>query len=845
MVGRQSVGAPTQGVADAQDSWLGLSRRFVVAMSMTIVAGGTSGVPASASPGRAETGPVPLLSVHVPRPTGPAAERLESEHGEVGYVSLNSREVLTSLTPALRQGVLGPNRCEDLPASDIDLAVGGEVVRFAGIEASRCNPGGRGTSGYVAWHGQRRSTRGELIGSASLSVLLGTDGEPSLATGTIELADRTIELMPVKDGTYATYEVGDGAGADEHADPPKPGTNEPSEAAGPSVPSLPPSGSTPTTTTTTTTTSTTAGLPQQPGTVAGGDELPGGGGDGQPSEPPEEDLTGVAGDAAQDAAPTAIDGGEPRPGGRAGNRTITVEFAYANGMTATQAYLYMVNRTQQTNDAFINSGMPVRIQASGPVAASYTQTAHVGTDLGSLSDPGDGPLDALLADWQSSGLDALALLVPAANGACGVGKLSTSVERNAPLLSVSAMAAGCDFTVSHELGHNLTAHHNPEDTTTRPAFPWSYGHYVPGKGRTVMSYVGPCADPCPRKLQYSDPDDDLLGFPGTRAGSPYRDNDRSITDSSWAASQAGDASSNDFIWYGSSAGHSSYQVASTTGADMEAPFTPIAGDFNGDGRDDQFWYFPGRPVDRLWTFGAAPGSHSTTAKDVQGAYRPVAGDFDGDGKDDIFWHAPGSAADQIWWGDASATDFGSTTSAPAVSGTYSPQSADLNGDGRDEIVWYAPGTAPDFVWPGNSNRDAFASGAGGLSLSVNGLYHLQASDVDGDQLDDLVWYGPGTIADFVWSGRSDLTTVGPAHQASFTQGGSLIPRAGDFNRDGRGDIFWYGPGSEPDSIWWGQSTLSGFTSPVAASQSVSGVYEPTSGDFDGDGFSDLFWFAFG
>jgi hypothetical protein len=40
--------------------------------------------------------------------------------------------------------------------------------------------------------------------------------------------------------------------------------------------------------------------------------------------------------------------------------------------------------------------------------------------------------------------------------------------------------------------------------------------------------------------------------------------------------------------------------------------------------------------------------------------------------------------------------------------------------------------------------------------------------------------------------------------------------------------------------------LSSFASaPGSTSQTVNGTYAPTTGDFDGNGFDDIFWFSFG
>ena len=65
------------------------------------------------------------------------------------------------------------------------------------------------------------------------------------------------------------------------------------------------------------------------------------------------------------------------------------------------------------------------------------------------------------------------------------------------------------------------------------------------------------------------------------------------------------------------------------------------------------------------------------------------------------------------------------------------------------------------------------------------------------------------------------------------------PLTGDFDGDGRVDIFWYGPGSAPDHHWYGQSNLQFGGRPIA----INRTYQPIIGDFDGDRRSDIFWYA--
>ena len=85
--------------------------------------------------------------------------------------------------------------------------------------------------------------------------------------------------------------------------------------------------------------------------------------------------------------------------------------------------------------------------------------------------------------------------------------------------------------------------------------------------------------------------------------------------------------------------------------------------------------------------------------------------------------------------------------------------------------------------------------------SVNGRYRTAATDLDCDQIDDLIWYGAGADHDSRWAGRTSRRF----QKATLAAAGDSIPIAGDFDGDGCGDILWYGPGSRPDAVWSGGS----------------------------------------
>ena len=69
-------------------------------------------------------------------------------------------------------------------------------------------------------------------------------------------------------------------------------------------------------------------------------------------------------------------------------------------------------------------------------------------------------------------------------------------------------------------------------------------------------------------------------------------------------------------------------------------------------------------------------------------------------------------------------------------------------------------------------------------------------------------------------------------------GGAYEPFTGDFDGDGRRDVFWYGPGHRRDVLWYGAT--GGFTPGKAP---VGGTYRPLVGDFGGDGPDDVLWWA--
>ena len=160
---------------------------------------------------------------------------------------------------------------------------------------------------------------------------------------------------------------------------------------------------------------------------------------------------------------------------------------------------------------------------------------------------------------------------------------------------------------------------------------------------------------------------------------------------------------------------------------------------------------------------------------------------------------------------------------------------------------------------GGSGGDALWSYRAGLAYtrtaeSIGGTYVPAAGDFDRDGHSDIYWYGSWNAADALWRGTKTPGTFG---SGSVAQAGSFVPVAGDFNGDARSDIYWYQPGANPRVSSAGTSGSSNFEPSARNDQlwlatsgggwavsdlSVTSASIPLPGDFDGDGDTDIIWF---
>lgn len=268
--------------------------------------------------------------------------------------------------------------------------------------------------------------------------------------------------------------------------------------------------------------------------------------------------------------------------------------------------------------------------------------------------------------------------------------------------------------------------------------------------------------------------------------------------------------------------------------------------------------------------------------------RPYLGNFTGSGLTSIMWDVSGSATipmsngtRELWSFDnnqfAVNTNFAGQNGA--VSGD-TPIVADFNRDGRSDVWWYAVSLLPDGATPYASGPTTtwFSTGDGtytvasGPSAPTSTLAFpqlLAADDINGDGRTDLYWIAQ-TFFEFgspappegapnqqmvTWlaPSGSPLSTVSTSSVASLyticlsaNQSDYLAARAADFNGDGFSDLLWFafpnGSTTCQPLLWLGNGA-GGFTALGQGQSQYTSVadYIPYLGDFNGDGKMDILW----
>lgn len=312
-------------------------------------------------------------------------------------------------------------------------------------------------------------------------------------------------------------------------------------------------------------------------------------------------------------------------------------------------------------------------------------------------------------------------------------------------------------------------------------------------------------------------------------------------------------------------GQFTFAPVQSIAAPVATPFDTRLVDVNGDGRRDLVWNHRDASSNEIavalgasnGTFGAAvTASHPVNAAEGWGNYALSTGDFNGDGKSDVVWNNLGALnKSYVALSTGGGWTFAAVQQRPEGGWTpYQRYVMDTDGDGDDDLVFnYLAATNRTYVNVSNGDgtfdmsQTYYEPAPGGW-----GTYGAFVGEIDNNARQDLIF---NTVSpdqgNWIYTGR--FTSDGRTYtlsspQQHYTtccwQGYQRI--TGDFNGDGRTDLFWssaVNPGGR--ALHGGLANGSGgwtYLNPwVAIPLESSGSFAAHVGDIDGDGFSDVVW----
>jgi hypothetical protein len=182
-----------------------------------------------------------------------------------------------------------------------------------------------------------------------------------------------------------------------------------------------------------------------------------------------------------------------------------------------------------------------------------------------------------------------------------------------------------------------------------------------------------------------------------------------------------------------------------------------------------------------------------------GFHFAATGDFNGDGKTDLLMINDTTHAVSVW--QMNGTQVTSTTTVGtinAASGWHFEAVGDFNGDGKTDLFFVNDTTHGAAVWLMDGNQVTASPQIG--VINANGGWHFaDIGDFNGDGKSDLFFVNDTTHGVAVWQMNGTQVTASP--QVGIVAPGETFAGLKDINGDHKSDIIFENPTTNVLTAW--------------------------------------------